>query len=283
MKDTLCRAVGLLFRELPFSYQNQEFHEEILEAAFHKYEADKGEGSLDVQSAGNILIHSGNVEEICLYLGLEKADTAREPIVGESSFLKGWKRLRKNTYALSLELTGIIGTLLSAFSMGWIFSWEGLLAAIMYLLIFTVPLFLTIRKRRRLIDRGGFFQAPYEGTCRGPAERNYDFYSKKWINSIFLSFSLGFILVFAILLAVTTSKYTLRDVLHEVSFYLLFIEAVIYLLLKNMFLQNMAARFFCLRQRQAYRQELRRICAGAAGYYGVCLCMLFVLRNRIEN
>ena len=44
MKDALKRAVDILFHGMPFSYKNNEFKEEILEAAVQKYDADRAEG-----------------------------------------------------------------------------------------------------------------------------------------------------------------------------------------------------------------------------------------------
>ncbi|HBA51253.1 MAG TPA: hypothetical protein DCZ91_26335 [Lachnospiraceae bacterium] len=282
MKDALKRAVDILFHGMPFSYNNNEYKEEVLEAAVQKYDADRAEGMTEAEAAGNILVHFGNAEELCGYLGIEKTENQAQ-VVEESSFLKTWKRLQRNTYALAIELTGMIGSLLSVFVMGRIFSLESLAAAALDLLIFTVPFLFTVRKRKRLTEETDFFEAFYEGSCRGAVERKYDYYSKKLMNSLFLSLSLGFILLFAILLAVTTSKYTLQDVLHEITFYLLFIEAAVYLLLKNFLFQSMAARFFCVRHRTEYRLELRRLWGVSAVYYGICLCALYAVRNRMEH
>ena len=58
MKDTLKRAVDMLFQEVPFSRQNDEFKEEILESALRKYQISRGEGATAAEAAGNILIHS---------------------------------------------------------------------------------------------------------------------------------------------------------------------------------------------------------------------------------
>ena len=300
MRETLQRAVDMLFREVPFSRRNDEFKEEVLESAFRKYQTSRSEGATEAEAAGEILVHSGNVEEICRYLEIEKTGDvpaggpdgerdggetcdSRNRVVGQDTFLKNWKRFRKNTYALAFELTGIIGSVLSFFVMGRFFSLESLAATAIDLLIFTIPLVFTVRKRKRLTAETGFFDAFYEGSCRGHAQRWYDFYSKKLINTVFLAFSLGFILLFAILLAITTSKYTLRGVLHEITFYLLFIETAVYLLLKNLLLQRMWAGFFCARRGREYRQELRRLCGLSAGYYGVCLCVLYAVRNQTEG
>ena len=283
MKDVLKRAVDMLFRQVPFSYKNDEFKEEILESAVQKYEAERAGGITAAEAAGNILVHSGNVEDICGYLGIEEAEDPRVRAVEEKAFLRTWRRMQKNTYALALELTGVIGVFFSLFVMGRMFSLESLIAAAADLLIFAVPLFFTVGKRQRLIRETGFFEAFYENSCRELTERKYDLYSKKLINSILWSFSLGFILIFAVLLSVTTSRYTLRNVLHEITFYLLFIETVVYMLLKNIYLQSMTAGFFSLRRRREYRQELRRICIASAGYYGICLCILLAVRNRMDN
>lgn len=285
MKDTLNRAVDLLFQELPFSHENEECKEEILEAAFDKYDADRAEGIPAQETAGKILLHSSRIGEICNYLGIKESGAVREQdrTGTEAEFARTWRRFRRNTYVLTLAFTGILGVVLSFFLMGRFLSVESMIAAIVDLLIFGIPFLLAVRKRKRLVGETRFFQAAYEGTCRMTAEKRYDFYSKKLINSLFLSFSLGFILLFAILLAVTTSKYTLWDVLHEITFYLLFIETAVYLLLKNLLLQDMAARFFCTRRKKGYRRELRRLCEMSAGYYGICLCVLFFLRNRAEN
>lgn len=284
MKDTLKRAVDMLFHEMPFSYQNNEFKEEILESAVQKYNVDTEMGISAAEAAGNILIHAGNVTEICDYLGIKKSGEAYAgEQAAEISFIKAWKKIRNNTYALALELTGMIGVLLSLFVMGRAFSAESLAAAMMELLIFAVLFFFTVRKRKKRIRETGFFETYYESSCRKFVGKRYDLFSKKLINSIFLSFSLVFIVLFAVLLAVFTSKYTLRDVLHEITFYLTLIEAVIYLLLKNYLLQSVAGRFFCRRCRKEYRQELGRLCGMSAGYYGICLCVLFVMRNRWED
>lgn len=285
MKDTLIRAVDMLFHELPFSCKSDEFKEEILESAVQKYDADRAKGITAAEAAGNILVHSGNVKEICDYLGIKENGEvwAREQVVAETIFLKTWKRIRKNTYAMVLGLTGIIGSFLGFFVMGRIFSLESLIAVSIDLLVFGILFILAVRKRKRLTGKTGFFEVFYEGSCRKLVERKYDFYSKKLINSIFLSFSLGFFLLFAILLAVTTSKYTLQDVLHGITFYLLFIEVSIYLLLKNYFLQSAATKFFSMRRRAGYRRELCRLCGISAAYYGICLCVLYAVRNRTEN
>ena len=148
MKDALKRAVDILFHRLPFSYKNNEFKEEVLEAAVQKYDADRAEGMTEAEAAGSILVHFGTAEELCGYLGIEKAENQAE-VVEESSFLKTWKRLQRNTYALAIELTGMIGSLLSVFVMGRIFSLESLAAAALDLLIFTVPFLFTVRKRKR--------------------------------------------------------------------------------------------------------------------------------------
>ena len=132
------------------------FKEEVLESAFRKYQTSRSEGATEAEAAGEILVHSGNVEEICRYLEIEKTGDvpaggpdgerdggetcdSRNRVVGQDTFLKNWKRFRKNTYALAFELTGIIGSILSFFVMGRFFSLESLAAAAIDLLIFTIP------------------------------------------------------------------------------------------------------------------------------------------------
>lgn len=285
MKDILKKAMEMLFRELPFSHQNEEFKEAVTESACGRYDAEVAAGLSPAEAAGEILIHSGNVEGLCAYLdvkGVEKIPT-QEEAAAESVFFRRWKCLKKNTYALAFELTGIAGTILSVLIMGRFLSFESLVAGIIDLMIFGIPLFITLKKRKKITEGGAFWADAYEGSCRGFVEKKYDFYVKKLINSVYLAFSLFFSLIFVTLLAVTTSKYTLRDVLHEITFYLLFIEAVIYLLLKNLFLQGMTADFFCTRRRRDYGQELGRLCSASAGYYGICLALLLAVRNRTEN
>ena len=72
MRETLQRAVDMVFREVPFSRRNDEFKEEVLESAFRKYQTSRSEGATEAEAAGEILVHSGNVEEICRYLEIEK-------------------------------------------------------------------------------------------------------------------------------------------------------------------------------------------------------------------
>ena len=86
---------------LPFSYKNNEFKEEVLEAAVQKYDADRAEGMTEAEAAGNILVHFGTAEELCGYLGIKKTENQAQ-IVEESSFLKAWKRPQRNTYALAI-------------------------------------------------------------------------------------------------------------------------------------------------------------------------------------
>lgn len=61
MKDALKRAVDILFHGLPFSYKNNEFKEEILEAAVQKYDADRAEGM--TEAAVRPSEHNGQWEE----------------------------------------------------------------------------------------------------------------------------------------------------------------------------------------------------------------------------
>ena len=86
---------------LPFSYKNNEFKEEVLEAAVQKYDADRAEGMTEAEAARSILVHFGNAEELCGYLGIKKTENQAQ-VVEESSFLKTWKRLQRKTYALAI-------------------------------------------------------------------------------------------------------------------------------------------------------------------------------------
>lgn len=284
MKDILSKAVDMLFDQLPFSRQSEEYREKILEASFRKYETDKEQDIPTTETAGRLLLHCGSLEDICGYLDIKTPDGNPEQNrpVEESTFLRTWKRLLRNTYACALALTGIIGTALSLLVMERFLSLESLFATAIDFLIFAVPLFFLWKKRQKLLTETGFFEASYESSCRSVLKRKYDLYSKKMVNSIFLGFSLGFFLLFIVLMAVTASKYTLRNVLHEITFYMLPIETVVYLLLKNSFLQSMAAGFFSSRRQTAYRQELGRLCALSTGYFCICLCLLLI-RNRTEN
>ena len=52
MRETLQRAVDMVFREVPFSRRNDEFKEEVLESAFRKYQTSRSEGATEAEAAG---------------------------------------------------------------------------------------------------------------------------------------------------------------------------------------------------------------------------------------
>lgn len=55
----------------------------------------------EAEAAGSILVRFGTAEELCGYLGIKETENQAQ-IVEESSFLKTWKRLQRNTYALAI-------------------------------------------------------------------------------------------------------------------------------------------------------------------------------------
>ena len=70
MRDTMKRAIDLLFQSLPFSRKNELCKETLMSSAIQKYEEGQEQGIHPVESAGNFLIHSNSVENISSYLGI---------------------------------------------------------------------------------------------------------------------------------------------------------------------------------------------------------------------
>ncbi len=105
MRDTMKRAIDLLFQSLPFSRKNELCKETLMSSAIQKYEEDQEQGIHPVESAGNFLIHSNSVENISSYLGIGTPQYVSEKeieILDKSAFQKVEKKLRRNNCLISL-------------------------------------------------------------------------------------------------------------------------------------------------------------------------------------
>lgn len=282
MKNSIQRAIELLFETVPFSKDNEEQKEKTLSLAYQKFEDELESGVSPAKAAGKLLIHSEDMQDIGSYLGIEVPRQMQEPdkIRKEHVFLKTLKRLRRMIYLFSFLVSAIVNFVLGCFLdfsvKRFLFSavlWSGL----------GILLCFVIKKKKKIAEAGNFFDSEFDNKCRIVAEKKYDLYTKKLTNTIFGICSVAFILVFSVLLSVMAYKSSFADVLSTVSFYLSAVQLSVYLFLKNYFCRKLFADFFCRARTKAYLRELWQIGAYSAAYYGFFLVFLLLLRNRIEN
>lgn len=282
MKNSIQRAIELLFETAPFSKRNEEQKEEMLSLAYRKFEDELEDGTSPAQAAGELLIHSGTVKDICSYLEIEDSKQIQKPdeIRKESVFLKTLKRLRRTIYLLSFLASAIISSALGCFLD---FSIKGFLFSVVLWSGLGILLCFVIKKKKQIAEESSFFDSEFDNKCRKIAEKRYDLYTKKLTNTMFGICSVMFILVFSVLLSVTAYKSSFTDVLNTVYFYLSAIQLSVYLFLKNYFCRKLFADFFCRARTKAYLWELGRIAAYSAAYYSFFLVFLLLFRNRMEN
>ncbi len=282
MKNSIKTAIEELFEKLPFLRKREEQKEKILSLAYQKFDDEAGKGVCPAEAAGKILIHCASIDEICCYLDIKPFIHTQksEKILMEDVFYKVVKKLRKNIYILSFLFSGIIGFTVSFLKSISIYG--SIVTAISWTVSGTL-LYVVIRKQKRLIKEYDFFESSFENSCRKVAAKKCDLYTKKLTNTTFGIFSLAFLLLFSILLSVTTFQFSLKDVLNIVIFYLTLIQLSLYLFLKNFLCRKIFADFFIKEKTQKYLHELRRIGICSAGYYLFFLILLLFFRNKTEN
>lgn len=282
MRDTMKRAIDLLFQSLPFSRKNELCKETLMSSAIQKYEEDQEQGIHPVESAGNFLIHSNSVENISSYLGIGTPQYVSEKeieILDKSAFQKVEKKLRRNNCLISL---------LIAFCFNFVFalvlnlSFMSCCFAAAGWLFFGSMLYLTLKSRKNIVRQNNYFASAYDYTCREIAENKYDLYTKKLTNTLFGFISIIFILLFSVLLSFTSYRYSLTEVANTVNFYLFFIFLAVYLTLKNYACRKTYSNFFCRRISTEYLCEMRRIGLFSTGYYLFFLGLLIFLRNKTD-
>lgn len=283
MNCTMKMAVDLLFSTLPFSFENERCREKIILIATQKYEEEIERGIHPAKSAGDFLIHSDSIEHISDYLGIEPpsydlSDTTE--IRDKNEFGKVQKKLRRNMYLLSLLITVCLNAFV-AFCLN--FSVLGFGIAALEWAVAGSLIYVTWKRRKKIVGRYDFFHSVFEYRCRKTAEKKYDFYTKKFTNTLFGVFSLGFILLLSVLLAFTSFRYTASEVANTVNFYLTPLFLLTYLALKNFLCRKLYADFFCQGKSTEYFHELRRISICSAGYYLFCIAVLFYLRNKTDS
>ncbi len=282
MRNSIQRAIELLFETAPFSRKNEEQKEELLSLAYQKFEDGLENGTNPAKAAGEMLIHSGTLQDICSYLKVEACKQIQEPdkIKKESAFLKTLKRLRITIYLFSFLVSSIISSVLGCF---FDFSIKGLLFSVVIWTALGILLCFALKRKKQITEDNNFFDSEFDNKCRKAAEKKYDLYTKKLTNAVFGICSIAFILVFSVLLSVTAYKSSLADVLSTVSFYLSAIQLSVYLFLKNYFCRKLFADFFCKAKTKMYLHELWRIGAYSVAYYSFFLVFLLLFRNRMEN
>lgn len=282
MKNSIQRAIEMLFETVPFSKDNEEQKERTLSLAYQKFEDELESGVSPAKAAGKLLIHSGDMQDICSYLNIEipVQTQASNEIRKETIFLKTIKRLRKIVYLFSFLVSAMVSSVISCFLD---FSIKGVLFSVVIWSGLGILLCFTIKKKKKIAEENSFFNSNFDNRCRKIAEKKYDLYTKKLMNTVFGICSVAFILVFSVLLSVTAYKSSFADILSTVSFYLGAVWLSVYLFLKNYFCRKLFADFFCRVRTKAYLHELLRITAYSAAYYGFFLVFLLLLRNRMEN
>lgn len=282
MKNTVKQAIALTFERLPFSRENEQCKETILSVAMEKFNEDLCRGVYPGEAAGNLLIHSDTIEHMCSYLEIQtpghSSDT--DKILEKEVFQSVQKRLRRNSRLLALFLVVCINSVIVLLLN---LSFLNFVAAVIEWVIFGVLSWLLVKRQRRIIVEYRFFDTAFDSSCRAAAKKKYDFYTKKLTNTVFGAFSLGFVLVFSILLALTSFHYSLTEVVNTINFYLTFLLLSVYLVLKNYFCRNLYARFFSLEKRVEYTKELKRISLFSTCYYLVSLVVLLIFRNKTEH
>ncbi len=282
MKNSIKTAIDKLFETLSFSREKEQQKEKILSFAYQKFNNELDKGICPAEAAGKILIHCASVEDLCSYLDMEASIPVQKSgkILTEDIFLKIVKKLRKNIYILSFLFSGIISSGVSSFQN---ISASGIIFTVIIWTVLSMFLYVIVKKQKYLIKEYHFFSASFENGCRKTAEKNYDLYTKKLTNTIFGTFSLVFLLVFSVLLSVTSFRFSLKDVLNIVVFYLTLIQLSVYLFLKNFLCRKIFADFFAKEKTEKYLHELRRVTICSAGYYFFLLILLLLFRNKTDN
>ncbi len=315
MYDTIKRAIGFLFEPLPFSRENEECREIILLLAGQKYEEDLKKGNSPAKAAGNFLIHADTIESLGVYLGIDEVleskgrisqwdggctekdrilnhgipnDSAN--VLGKEVFQKIQKKLRRNSYFLSFVLAlwfnSVVALLLNlpvflSLPLSQSLPTYGIIVA--EWAVFGLWAHLVVKKRGQIVGQCRLCKAVFHCSCREIARRNCDFYTKKLANTLFCVYSVGFLLIFSVLLALASFRYSLTEVLNTVNFYLSPVFLLVYLTLKNYLCRKQYAGFFSRRKTEAYGRELRWVGVCSAAYYLCALICLLVFRNRAEH
>lgn len=279
MKEAIQKAVGLLFDALPFSRVQESARERTLSAACEKFDGAVREGTKPAEAAGTLLLHADTMEDLCSYLSIDPPAEAGA-ILPAACFGKLQRKLTRNLYLLSFFLSSLVGSLVSFLGT---FSWKGLVVAAIYWGILGGLSFLLVRRQQRILRDSRFFSSSFDESCRKTAEQKYDLYTKKVTNTLFAGYSLLFLLLFSVLLAVTSFRFTVTDVLNTVTFYLTLIQLFVYLLFKNAFCRKLYQTFFAKSRQESYCREVRRLGIASAIYYAVFLVVLLLFRNQTEH
>lgn len=282
MKNCIKTAIEELFKTLPFSREKEQQKEKILSLAYEKFDDEVKKGVCPAKAAGKILIHCASVEDMCFYLDIEPSIHVKktEKILTEDIFFKIIKKFQKNIYFLSFLFSSLFSSGIASLQN---ISVSEIIVTVIIWIILGAFLYLSIKKQKRLIKEYHFFESSFENSCQKIAEKKYDLYTKKLTNTIFGIFSLIFLLSFSILLSVTAFRFSLKDVLNAIMFYLTMIQLSIYLFLKNFLCRKIFADFFTEEKTKNYFYELRHISICSIGYYLFFLILLLLFRNKTEN
>ena len=282
MKKIIQNILEILFTNIPFSRKTEEAKYKIEKALEKQYViSSTNNGTMD--SLQNIVNLSSDIYKAGILAGYTKEEI---DLLKDSKNIKNKKELQKlfkkyKTYTLvesavtSYIIFNIINFICYMSVLTFIISCS-------YCLVGIGLNFLLKKRKIKFIEENRMFDSKLDQSGKDYLQAIYDKYTKKQINSIFLSLAFIAYLIFMNIIGLLMSAYTIFDVLQQISYSSFIIITFVFLVLKNSKIHNFTARFFVTEKEMRFNKQVKSIIIFCTLYWIAVTIILFFLRSAVS-
>lgn len=277
MNDYVSKLCDKIFDKIPYSLKSEKARTDISAALEKEYEKES-EKLNEIQSAGEIFRKFGTISDAADLAGYNQEQieelTDESLASDEKDFKKLFSKIRHRIYLTTFMIMFALLPLLSIMISGeWLYA--------CYTLAFGALSALSLLRLRKLSNKSNFENIKLKSKARVYLDKMSDKYSKRLINSIFISMAGIAFEIFTIMISIFKVKLKVGEAL-QLSNSTIAGDVIIFILVKNFLCRHFIDKYYTSESRERFEKHKHAIIILSMAYWIVSLAVLIILRDTVQ-
>ncbi len=277
MKQIISVWLERVFEKVPFSRDSETLRADLEKTLGQEFDERKEQGENEVAIIRDMLEAGESIETLSPKHGCSeekiKEIISTENVLDLPEVKKYFQKYKWN--AIILSLCGMfLWNLL--YSVVFYFSLSSLVLSLVLAAMIILCMRFVIKRQKRFLADTNFFACKMNADGKIFIKKMYDRYAKKTINSICLLITFLFYSLFAYAYSVLSSKYSMNDILQQISSSSSIFILIAFLTAKNILCFYGLQKFFVKERAERYGRHLKKIILYSSVGWLVCDSILLL-------